>query len=237
MKHSHRASGISCILSPTMQQRLNHYALAASAAGVSVLALAQTSAAEVVFTKTHVVIGQNGVYDLDLNHDGTIDFLIQELNDGAYPSSNALFADEALGNAVLGFRHNASALQQGESIGPNQKFVAGGYNGEAMVTITHATTGGTSHVHGLWVNVKDGYLGLKFEIHGQTHYGWARLSVTRHFFHITATVTGYAYETVPNQAITAGQTKDNAAVLEPPRSSSLGALALGAQSLTAGRRQ
>ncbi len=237
MKRSLPAASSHCIFSPAIQQRLNHYALAASAAGVSVLALAQTSAAEVVFTKTHVVIGQNGVYNLDLNHDGAVDFLIQELDDGGFSSSNALLADPALGNGVLGFRNNASALQLGASIGPSQKFVAGAYNGEAMVTITHSTTGGTSHVRGKWVNVKDGYLGLKFEIHGQTHYGWARLSVTRHNFHITAVLTGYAYETILNQSITAGQTSDSADAVGAHQPLSLGALALGAQSLTAGRQK
>lgn len=237
MKRPLPASATPLVLSPILQRRLNHYALAASAAGVSLLALAQPSQAEVVYTKTHAVIGENGVYNLDLNHDGTIDFLIQEMDDGGFPSSNALLADPALGNGVLGFRNDASALQTGASIGPKQKFVAGAYNGEAMVTITHSTTGGTSHVRGKWVNATNAYLGLKFEIHGQTHYGWARLSVRRHYFHITAVLTGYAYESTPNTAITAGQTGDSAAVLQIPQASSLGALALGDQSAAAGRRQ
>jgi len=46
------------------------YALAASAAGVSLLALAQSSEAKVAYTKVHQVIGTNGIYSLDLNHDG-----------------------------------------------------------------------------------------------------------------------------------------------------------------------
>ncbi len=237
MKRSLRASETSFVLSQSLQRRLNMYALAASAAGVSVLALAPLSEAKVVFTKTHQVIGNNGVYNLDVNNDGTVDFLIQEWNLGGWSSDNALLADPALGNDVLGYKHVfAAALPLGAPIGPRQPFVAGGANGEVMVSITHFTTGGTSYVHGYWANVKNRYLGLKFQIDGQTHYGWARLSVQRREFHLTAVLTGYAYETTPNKEIKAGQTggaDDSSFAPSSPtsatrQSSSLGALALGA---------
>lgn len=240
MKRSLRASETSFVLSQSLQRRLNMYALAAGAASVGVLAVAQPSEAKVVSTKTHQVIGYNGVYNLDLNHDGIVDFLIQELDLGAYPSSNFLFADAALGNAVegnkSGFRYLAGALPFGASIGPNQEFIVGG-NSAGMVSIQHFTTGGTSYVHGYWVNVRNRYLGLKFQIDGQTHYGWARLSVQRHRYHLTAVLSGYAYETIPNKEIRAGQTSggaDDASFIpssptsDTPQSSSLGALALGA---------
>jgi hypothetical protein len=52
-------------------------------------------------------------------------------------------------------------------------------------------------------NVKVGqpapYLGLKFVIKGKTHYGWARLAVSAQRFVVTATLTRYAYETVPGK--------------------------------------
>jgi hypothetical protein len=65
---------------------------------------------------------------------------------------------------------------------------------------------------------------------------------------ITATITGYAYETIPNKAILAGQTKgtdeENSLVQPNPISrtaparapASLGALALGAPGLSIWRR-
>jgi hypothetical protein len=236
-------------VSQSLHARLNMYGLAASAAGVGVLALTQPAQAKVVFTPVHQVIGANGVYNLDLNGDGTVDFLIQEWNNGAFPSSNALLCDAAVGNGVLGSRHRAAALSAGASIGPNLHFTAGGNNGEAMITVTHFTTGGTSYVHGYWVNVLNRYLGLKFQIAGKTHYGWARVTVSRKAFHFTAVVTGYAYETTPNLAIIAGQIADEAAdssrnpanadsivatasvsgCAENRRYASLGELALGVQ--------
>lgn len=235
MKHPPRPT-TNFKLSGSLRRGLDMYALAASAAGVGLLALAQPAEAKIVYTKAHEVIGQNGVYNLDLNHDGTVDFLIQEWDLGGWSSDNALLADPPLGNGVLANEHDvAEALQLGAAIGPQQEFVNSGNNGAVMVSITHFTTGGTSYVHGLWANVRNRYLGLKFEIAGQTHYGWARLSVQRQEFHLTATLTGYAYETVPNKAINAGQTTgddDDSST----QSSSLGALALGAQNVSA-RRQ
>jgi len=59
---------------------------------------------------------------------------------------------------------------------------------------------------GNWVNVKNHYLGLRFRIGKAIHYGWTRLSVQASGFKITATLTGYAYETTPKKAIHAGQT-------------------------------
>ena len=56
------------------QQYLNIYAIAASAAGVGMLALAQPGAAKIVNTPTHHIIDKNDIYHLDLNHDGIIDF-------------------------------------------------------------------------------------------------------------------------------------------------------------------
>jgi len=205
---------MSFIPSQSFQRQLNMYVLAASAAGVSWLALAQPSEAKVVYTRTHKVIGINGIYELDLNHDGTADFLIQQWGGGGSTSyrSNGLMAKEALGNAVQGSvvnsRNFAAALKAGAQIGPKQRFVSGGYNGEMMASVTHCCTTGSEHYIGRWLNVKNHYLGLRFKIDGKTHYGWARLSVQLQRLHITATLTGYAYETVPKQGIIAGQTED-----------------------------
>jgi hypothetical protein len=43
-------------LPESLHKRLNAYALAASAAGVGLLALAQSAEAEIVYTKTHHVV-------------------------------------------------------------------------------------------------------------------------------------------------------------------------------------
>lgn len=217
-------------LPASLLARLNMYALAASAAGVGMLALAQPSEAKIVYTKTHHEIGTNGVYYLDLNHDGIIDFLLLE---SGYPfngtrATYSLLVKEALGNAVegsigTGSRHYAAALKRGKPIGRGAQFIKGGTNGETMVR-TWADDG-TSGLIGKWVNVTNRYLGLKFKIDGKTHYGWARLTVqVPGNLTINATLTGYAYETVPGKSIQAGQTTGKAG--DAP--AGLGRLALGA---------
>jgi hypothetical protein len=67
-----------------------------------------------------------------------------------------------------------------------------------MAEVYYSTYGKRS-VNGQWVNVANRYLGLKFLIKGKIHYGWARLSVKVQGHAITATLTGYAYETIPNK--------------------------------------
>jgi hypothetical protein len=57
-------------LSESIQQHLNMYALAASAAGVGVLVLPPSSEAKIIYTKTHHRIDANTAYPLDLNNDG-----------------------------------------------------------------------------------------------------------------------------------------------------------------------
>jgi len=185
-----------------LRQRLNMYALAASAAGVSVLALTPTAEAKIIYTKVHQVIGPNGIYPLDLNHDGIIDFLIEESSSGRA----RLAAQAAMGNAVETNKYAAVALKKGAPIGPHQLlWGSNSWVGQYMAWQA-CTTYGSCYMAGPWLNAKSRYLGLGFQIEGKTHYGWARLSVQAQGYQITATLTGYAYETVANKGIRAGQT-------------------------------
>jgi hypothetical protein len=241
-------------LSNSMHHQLRSYSVVASAAGVGLLALAQPSEAKIVYTKTHQVIGTNGVYPLDLNHDGVIDFLIQQAPASVNPR---LTAQGAFGNAVEGTGRFAAALKKGAAIGPRQRFVSSSAVGEYMA-VHFCTETGRCYWSGQWINVTNEYLGLRFEIDGKTHYGWARISTQTQEL-ITATLTGYAYETVPDKGIRAGQTigasdaaKDNsdskqseisdpATPLVNPVSQaiqirSLGWLALGAMGIALWRR-
>jgi hypothetical protein len=92
-----------------------------------------------------------------------------------------------------------------------------------------------THTSGNWPNVRNRHLGLKFQIHKKTHYGWARLSVktSKMPIQMTGTLTGYAYETIPNKPITAGKTKGSD--VTTVSSASLGHLAAGASAIPAWR--
>jgi hypothetical protein len=87
---------------------------------------------------------------------------------------------------------------------------------------------------------KNGYLGLKFTISGKVHFGWERVTVTTSGKTFIATLTGYAYETIPNKSIIAGKTKGpndagaeqvGQASAPTPQIPSLGLHALGSPSL------
>src|ERR1022692_3396436 len=233
-------------LSPSTQKRLNSYALAASAAGVGALALALPAEAKIIYTPAHHVIKQGGTYRLDVNHDGITDFTLTDkytaTSSGFYAT---LSAGPAVGNGLEGWtgpRPWAFALKPGAAIGPRHYF-------PGQVLVEAASLAGSITYAGSWVNVKNRYAGLQFKIKGKIHYGWARFSVqVVNRSSITATMTGYAYETVPNKPIHAGQTKsgDESAVkpLTPAahpipvrQSPTLGQLAMGSPALSIWRRK
>ncbi len=54
-----------------------------------------------------------------------------------------------------------------------------------------------------WALAPQAYLGLRFDIAGATHYGWARLNVPSA---TSFTLMDYAYNSIANQPILAGQT-------------------------------
>ncbi len=216
-------------LSAALHGRLNAYALAAGAASISVLALAEPSSAEIIYTPMHQVLNQYQFIHLDLNHDGITDVSIQNKYRHYCNSFGSCFAFATLQavlpgtNEVVYNVYGAVAVKAGVGIGARDAFKGGS---EEMALGERSF----SHVFGSWVNVSNRYLGLKFTINGETHYGWVRLSVqTEGGTTITATVTGYAYESLPNTPITAGKTQGpaNNAESRDPAVGTLGKLALG----------
>ncbi len=226
-------------ISDPLNRQLNAYALAASAAGVSVLALAAASDAKVVYTETHQVTRAGFPLFIDLNHDGINDFVLRTTiyaNSGYFQIG--LDASGLRKNAVAGkrFSHSsyffsaASALPAGANIGPERKFPV---RFPFMAVENFDGVGSQYSDVGPWVGkgkgVRNRYLGLKFVVHGKVHYGWARLSVTlahrRQYDDVSGTLTGYAYETVPNKPIIAGQITGPDVITVQPET--LGGLARG----------
>lgn len=221
-------------LSESTCRLLESYALAATAAGVGVLALAAPSEAKIVYTPAHHFIKTGTSYNLDLNHDKVIDFILRDMASSNTDSAWwTLSASPAQGNGARGFKTVqrfpwASALKPGAVIGGGRQYFPG-----KVMAFAVATEGGSTFVDGSWVNVKQRYLGLKFHIGKKVHYGWARLNVSPKVGSITATLTGYAYETIPNRPIIAGKTNGSDVVTVEP--ASLGRLAQGAAGLPAER--
>jgi len=197
-------------LSDSVHQRLNMYALAAGAAGVGMLALSQPAESKIVYTPAHRIIGPHHSYNIDLNHDKITDFTIAN---SVSACTDFCFFElrqrPAVGNRAVGYTIGSgqflldSALNPGATIGPRSPFKKG--IAAMVVARSNVYTSNKTIVYGPWVNVRDRYLGLKFQIKGKTHYGWARMNVMVSKTTISATLTGYAYETIPNKPIIAGK--------------------------------
>jgi hypothetical protein len=244
-------------------ERLSTYAVTATAAGVSVLTVTQPAEAKVVYTPANTQI--LGFVPLDLNHDQITDFFLVRSGSSRGRSGSGWLSASPLNtnNRVLGhgtvqfLRKDATVafdLPPGFEVGPKPKgFQPGGKKLLAGYWFFLGTGGSSSKgFAGRWANggqgVTNRYLGLAFEINGLVHFGWARITVTGGGA-LISTLTGYAYETIPNKPIVTGVTHDetSAAALSAPGLSGktesqpalpmLGALALGCDGLAIWRRE
>ena len=235
-------------LSPKLDKQLLAYAAVASAAGVGLLA-PQSAHAKIVYTAANVQILANGpALNIDLNNDGIADFIVDNAFEQGIRHPEGNFASALLmypaqvGNGIVGFVSSkgwdcAAALPAGAKIGAGDGFKAG-YLPLWQASGSY-TRGGTAHCP--WASKHRGaFVGLKFTVGGQTHYGWAHVTINS----LGTFLNGYAYETVPNQSIAAGKTNGPASIaqssltpLRLPQPASLGLLAQGASGLQAWRRE
>ncbi|MGA7221042.1 MAG: hypothetical protein WBX38_22195 [Candidatus Sulfotelmatobacter sp.] len=241
--------------------RLSLYSVAAMTAGVGMLALAQPAHAEVVVTrKTIPLMALNfggSQVGIDLNNDGAVDvsFGLSSFGRYTYRQASIFLAGKNGGEVVTqgeGLRFPlVSALLRGGVIGPSAHFNPA--DPDAIVEQsnethhTYSCLGRESYGH--WRgNNPDRFVGVKFSIHGATHYGWVRLTVSTPkdsigCNYMTATITSYAYETVANKKLTIGAGNDasentQTGVPAPPSiRPSLGMLALGSDSIALWRRE
>jgi len=235
-------------LPDSTNRSLSMYVLAASAAGVSLVAMSAPAEAKIIYTPTHVVILPNHMLAFDLNNDGVTDFTFEDVlattSVGEY-RSDRLFMVPVGNNEIWGHKlptglRYASALPPGVTVGASGAFSAG-----TRSLAYGADDVGSMYCEGKWNDVRNRYLGLKFTIQGKTHFGWARMTVACKGFKVGGLLTGYAYETVANRPIVTGKREDSqdesssaSSMTTPePLPGSLGMLAHGASGLTAWRRR
>jgi hypothetical protein len=224
-----------------LEKNLLAYAAAASA---GLLPLSLPAEAEIIYTPcntpmTRPIFGQPpALTPLDLNNDGAADFSFGMFSNarGSFGSTNYLkfylnIVPNRAGNAVVQGQKppTAAAVAVGKKIGPEQQFAV---SGRYMALFSFANS--ATRNSGTWLNVEFAYVGLKFLINGQFHYGWARVKFPSPGDYEYPSIYGYAYESTPNQPIltgqTSGSTEETASVEEDAESppASLGMLATGA---------
>jgi len=164
------------------------------------------------------------LYKLDMNNDGIADFefdrsrivLCNDYETGSIGyAANFQLKPLNVSNAVITNGSGlASALDSSKGIAPDSLWAT------TSQILVYGPTSLRGHcpyfMKGNWINVLDKYVGLKFIKNNQTYYGWARLSSSFHRALPPARpllVSGqlilkdYAFNSIANQPILAGQTK------------------------------
>jgi len=233
-----------------LNAKLDSKLLAYVAAGAGALAAVHPAEAKVVYTATNTSIDRNTHVAVDLNNDGLPDFMFSNFQTQNAPLGFKTFLLEVKptfkANRAMYFHSSkgrgrtcAADLASDEQVGPAGPFQPGA----SQILLEEST--GSAYSTALYCafagpQTRKGYIGVKFNISGQTHYGWIRLSVSAF---ASATITGYAYETVPNKPILTGQESgpQNIATMLPepirPAVPTLAALALGSDGLALWRRE
>jgi hypothetical protein len=213
-----------------LERKLAAYAVA----GGAVLAAAEEGQAGIVYSgPQNIPIGVDTTVDLDLN--GTaVDYQFENKSADSGPPDFIVFEREldlnlqGTNQAASDINGNPLALDAGVDVASQSfnasdpGFMAGAKKGPV--------TGGN------WVGASNKFLGLRFDIGGQTHYGWAQLTVSGSSDLDTAgtgTLIDWAYEDTLGASLLTGQTSGGVAAVPEP--STLILLATGAAALGAYR--
>ena len=191
----------------SLDRRLLLYALA----GGAVLASAPSTQAEVIFTPSSVVLhGGTASLAIDLDNDGSTNFTIAIQQCRTY-------SGYGIGRCVEA--HGQSPSDQVGMFGPPGERLAEALSPRTQVNGGHrfwADAVMASLSLGNWWNVTNRYLGVRFKINGQVHYGWIGFrSVTADQNGFTAAFGGWAYETNPDTPIVTGDRGTNSSAVQP----------------------
>jgi len=186
-----------------LQSRISKYTAVAGAVVSAAGAQAQVVYTDVNPDYSHDAPQNNGlaVYPLDLNNDQTFDFVIAS-RDTVTPNATVrltIVAPYGIGNAVAGETPSnydyALALDMNSMVDSTLNWIA------ATNTMAYNVDSANPYDEN-WNGVTDKYLGLKFVVGGNTHYGWARLD--SYAIGDSIVLKDYAYEATPNVGILTG---------------------------------
>ena len=182
------------------------------------LALVATQAqAQIIYTDVipdATYSGSNDSCYLDLDNNGQTDFLIIRREDPGYcmgcliGTHYRVLIYPMAAHVISGFTWLSQQFpqchQSGQVVGTNLSYSV--TNG----LMRDASPGGSCPPSMQncvpwppfsWANYPEGYLGLRFTIAGEIHYGWARLSIPSA---AGFTLKDYAYNSLPGEGILAG---------------------------------
>lgn len=231
MKQSKKESNRKAEALPeNLTKRLTAYAMAATAAGVGMLALATPAQASIILNTTPLSIIPpvgpviiNGV--ARLGFDSTTTFVSRPTPGMKYKTFNRQAEMLAFnGGFVAGPLAKSALIDKSGVFVSNSLFAGWHYKSKSGVVVK-------SLASGLWAN-KSGYLGFKFKSNNETYFGWAHVKVTESAKVQTGVISSFAYEDSADTPILAGELP--ATVPEP---GTLVLLALGALGLVGLRKR
>jgi len=230
-------------LSESLERRLKAYVLAAGAAG-AILAAPTAANADIITAPglSYLFSGSppgRTFFTNDLTVNGITDFRLFGSQFGSVTGGgNYWELFEGAGAQLVGINGGGltGLLGKGVEVGHGRNFDPGVDLGRAGLFIdntrrctqtypsyrctTHRSTRRSAAALG------SGYLGLRFLVDGQPHYGWARVNARAgNYASVSGTLGPIAYDTVAGQAILTGQTTPT------PEPATLSLLALGAAAL------
>ncbi len=152
-------------------------------------------------------------HNMDVNNDGILDLkfiLTSSIITGFFPGqptsiTGSVSATPLNGSAILsGSSGYPAKMNLNDSINANVNWSA--LTSQVMIS---KTTSSTTTTIGNWNTTTDGFLGLRVIAGSQTHYCWIRLSVEAYTSGANAAILvskDFAYNSIPNQPILAGET-------------------------------
>ena len=135
-------------------------------------------------------------YNIDMDNDGTEEFAVQNYVDGvtvfdiflACSNNNADVVASDLGGGLFGI----DVLSGATSIDPSSVFTG-------LANPSYPNIRSETYLD--WQGQTLKFIGVKFDIGGNTHYGWIRISLSASDVLV---VVDYAYNDIPNTGISAG---------------------------------
>ena len=183
---------------PLFNEKLLKYSAFASGA----LVLGTKVSAQINYTDINpdIVLVEGQSYNIDFNGADN-DFRLEAAGTGTTYNRVMINALQTSGNSWIGggsYNH-ADVLNLNEPVNTAAGWTNGGsYNTGKLADYNF----GYSKCP--WIGVDEKYLGVRFKIGTETHYGWIRCSVSDKAD--TLVIHDYAYEETPDQQILAGDT-------------------------------
>lgn len=213
-----------------------------SALAVAFLSAGKEADAQIIYTDIDpdtIIAVDAAFYELDLNADGTPDFTLTKrflasYNPTIYTTYGGVFAGSIQLNHIYGTAQGSNALlgevspygfqypfamdlddeicDGGAWLNGNYQSLAYSYGYKLIIG-----TGLYSYVQlsgdGNWFGGQtDKYLGLKLQDEGNTYYGWLRMDVAAD--NIAFAIKDYAFQSIADSCIRAGQLVDDTVVVE-----------------------